>query len=39
MLEVGMGDEDAAGLFARFLRGDRTVTGQLYQRLTISRGN
>ena len=38
LLEVGLGDEDAAGLFARFLRGDRTVTGQLYHRLTTMRG-
>ncbi|MEW9267512.1 hypothetical protein AB1207_22450 [Kineococcus endophyticus] len=37
LLEVGLSDPAAAGLFGRFLRGDRSVTGELYARLTALR--
>jgi len=33
LLELALTDQRAAGLLSRFLRGDRTVTGLLYERM------
>jgi len=33
LLELALGDQVAAGLFSRLLRGDRTVTAALYERM------
>ncbi len=37
LLELALTDQLAAGLFSRFLRGDRSVTGQLYERMVALR--
>lgn len=37
LLELALTDQTAAGLLSRFLRGDRTVTGQLYERMVALR--
>ncbi|WP_432485282.1 hypothetical protein [Kineococcus esterisolvens] len=37
LLELALTDQMAAGLLSWFLRGDGTVTGQLYERM-VSRG-
>ncbi|WP_432536997.1 hypothetical protein [Kineococcus arenarius] len=33
LLELALTDQMTAGLLSRFLRGDRTVIGQLYERI------
>ncbi|GAB3470009.1 YkgJ family cysteine cluster protein [Kineococcus endophyticus] len=37
LLELALTDPLAAGLFSRFLRGDRSVIGQLYERMVALR--
>ena len=37
LLELALTDQLAAGLLSRYLRGDRTVTGQLYERMVSLR--
>ncbi len=37
LLELALTDQLAAGLLSRFLRGDRTVTGQLCERMVVLR--
>ena len=37
LLELALTDQMAAGLLSRFLRGDRTVIGPLYERMVSLR--
>lgn len=37
LLELALTDQLAVGLLTRFLRGDRTVTGQLFERMVALR--
>ncbi|PRY06016.1 hypothetical protein CLV37_1364 [Kineococcus rhizosphaerae] len=37
LLELALTDQTAAGLLSRFLRGDRAITGQLYERMILLR--